>query len=72
MTDRLDTLTVALETDMREDDAQALISAIQQLRGVLKVEGNVTDPAAWLSYARVRRELTDKLWGALKPTERKP
>lgn len=33
MTDRFHTLTVVLEHDMRDDDAQALISAIGQLRG---------------------------------------
>lgn len=43
MTDRFNALTVVLEKDIREDDAQALLSAIGQLRGVLTVSGNVAD-----------------------------
>jgi hypothetical protein len=67
MTDRYNTLTVALEHDMRDDDAQALIGAIQQLRGVLSVAGSVADPGSWVAETRVRRDLTEKLWAALNP-----
>jgi hypothetical protein len=62
MTDRLNYLTVALEQDIREDDAQALISAIQMLRGVLSVTGHVAAPNEWVIRQRVRNELRDKLW----------
>jgi len=38
MTDRLKGFVVTLETDVREDDAQEVISAIGLLKGVLRVD----------------------------------
>lgn len=67
MTDRFNTITVSLEHDIREDDAETLISAICQLRGVLSVSGNVSDSSAWCAEARVRSELSKKLWSVLHP-----
>lgn len=67
MTDRLNVLTVVLNYDIREDDAQPLISAIMQLRGVLSVTGNVVhDLDSFIAQDRVRSELVDKLLAVLK------
>jgi replicative superfamily II helicase len=66
MTDRFSSLTVVLEKDIREDDAQVLIAAIQQLRGVLAVEGNVADLAEFVTAQRVRQEFREKLWEVLR------
>ena len=65
MTERFHSLTVVLEKDMREDDAKPLIEAIQQMRGVLKVSGVVSDMAAHMAIERSRRELGDKLMGVI-------
>ena len=43
MTNRYSTITVALEHDIREDDAQALINAIKMLREVADVGGHVSE-----------------------------
>lgn len=67
MTDRFNSLTVVLEKDMRDDDAEALIAAIRQLRGVLSVSGNVADPSDYIAQQRARHELGDKLWQVLYP-----
>lgn len=67
MTDRFNYLTVALEQDIREDDAQMLISAIRQLRGVLSVEGNVVSADSWVAVERVRNEFREKLFDVLYP-----
>lgn len=67
MTNRFNALTVVLEHDIREDEAQALIAAIQQLRGVLGVSGNVADPMNFVAEQRVRQELSTKLWSVLHP-----
>lgn len=67
MTDRLNALTVVLETDIREDDAEALIAAIRQLRGVLSVTGTVADIGDHIAQERVRRELGEKLLRVLYP-----
>lgn len=61
MTDRYNTLTVAIENDIREDDAEAILSAIRQIRGVLSVKGNVADTTAYLAEERARSELGKRL-----------
>lgn len=61
MTDRLKGVWVAFEKDIREDDAEPLIAAIKQLRGVLAVESCIADHADWIALERTRRELGQKL-----------
>lgn len=65
MTDRINALTVVLEADIREDDAEPLIAAIRQMRGVLAVDGHVRTIEAHIERARatnhVRRKLMDLL-----------
>lgn len=68
MTDRYNALTVVLDRDIRSDDAEAIINAIRQIRGVLAVDPHVADMADHVAVARVRAELTEKLWGVLHPT----
>jgi hypothetical protein len=65
MSDRYNYLTVALEKDIRDDDAEALINAIMCLRGVLKVKPNVANSNDWLAEERARNELSTKLWNML-------
>ncbi|MGF6641864.1 hypothetical protein [Paraburkholderia sp. MM6662-R1] len=67
MTDRFHSLTVVLDQDLREDDARALMAAIQQLRFVLDVSGNVSDLAAYVAEERARHEIGQRLWRALYP-----
>lgn len=67
MTDRYNALTVILEKDIRDDDAEALLNAIRQLRGVLSVSGNVADFDSHLAQERARSELGQKLWNVLYP-----
>lgn len=44
MTDRINAIVVVLEKDMREDDAEPILNAIRQMRGVLDVRTNIADP----------------------------
>ena len=67
MTDRYNALTVVLEKDIRDDDAEALLAAIRQLRGVLSVSGNVADMGDHIAQERARRDLGEKLWRVLYP-----
>lgn len=67
MTDRYQSLTVILERDTRDDDCEKLIKAIEQMRGVLEVTGNVSDLGYYTAEARVRHELSRKLWEVLHP-----
>ena len=67
MADRFNVLTVVLEKDTREDDAQCLIDAIKMLRGVLSVKGNVSKHTDYMAEERVRRKLGEKLWEVIYP-----
>jgi hypothetical protein len=69
MTDRFHSLTVVLEKDMRSDDAQALISAITQLRGILSVSGNIANLSDYIAQDRARNDLGVKLWNVLYPNK---
>jgi len=65
MTDRFNSLTVVLKEDVREDDAESLIAAINHLRGVLSVNGNVRDICSHTAEIRAKNEMVKKLWAAL-------
>ena len=66
MTDRFDSLTIVLETDIREDDAEHLINAIKQLRGVLEVTGNVSTSKNQIGYIRAKNEIWDTIFKLYK------
>lgn len=70
MTDRFDSLTVVLEADIRTDDAEHIINAIQLIKGVLSVDPHVRDLENHIAYMRVRNELSERLWGVLYPKEK--
>lgn len=65
MTDRYNYLTVVLDRDVRDDDAEPIVSAIGMIRGVVSVKGAVADPSDYAARARVREEISRKLWVAL-------
>ena len=67
MTDRINSLTIVLEKDVRDDDVEALISAVMQLRNVLSVEKNVTNVSDVVARQRARQELGKKLLDVLYP-----
>jgi hypothetical protein len=50
-----------LEENIRDDDAEALIAAIRQLRGVLDVVPNVANVHSMVDDTRARLELLDSL-----------
>lgn len=71
MTDRVKSLTVVLESDVRTDDVKPLIDAISQLRGVLAVTRTIAEPMDFVAEARVRHDLERKLWEVLHPPDKK-
>lgn len=66
MTDRINSLTIVIERDIRDDDCQPLIAAIQMMRGVLTVKANVANHSDFMAEERAKHELTKKIWEALK------
>lgn len=65
MTDRYNYLTVALERDIREDDAECLINAIRMLKGVTGVKGNVSDSDSYTAELRANCVWREKLLNLL-------
>ncbi len=61
MTARYNALTVVLEQDIRDDDAERLLDAIRMLRGVAGVSGNVASIESHVAEMRARMELGRKL-----------
>lgn len=70
MTDRYHTLTVVLEENIRDDDAESLIAAIHHLRGVLTVTGVVADHASYMAEARAKSDLGAKIWDVIYPKDK--
>ena len=64
MTDRYNGLIVVLKTDYRDDDAEAIIAAIKQIRGVQSVVPHVAHPADYIAYERARSDIRRRLWEA--------
>lgn len=71
MTDRFYALTVALEKDIREDDAEQIINAISMIKNVLDVKGNVSHPDIWTAEMRIRHEIGKKLFKVLNEQDKK-
>ena len=65
MTERYIALTVALEGQIREEDAQAIINAIKMIKGVGDVVPVVADPMAYWAKKDAQREIEKKLLEAL-------
>ena len=61
MTDRIKGVWVAFEEEMRTDDAESLLSAIRQLRGVVGVQHSIMNADDYINGARIRRELLLKI-----------
>jgi hypothetical protein len=66
MTDRIHSLTVVLEKDMRDDDVECVINAIRMIKCVLAVKGNVSDHILYTAEQRVRSEMIEKLFEVVK------
>jgi hypothetical protein len=66
MTDRVHSLTVVLETDMRTDDVEGVINAILHLKPVISVEKHISDVGTLMAEARAKQELRMKLFEVLK------
>lgn len=58
MTDRIQALTVVLDCDIRTDDVQRVVEAIEMVRGVASVsEQHVANLEDYMARERVRQQL---------------
>lgn len=65
MSDHYNALIVTLEDDLSQENAQPLIDAIKQLRGVLSVDPHVRDVNGYVAQIRARTEVIEKLIGVI-------
>lgn len=68
MTDRYHSLTVVLDTEVREDDAEFILNAIRMIKGVISVSGNVTSVNHYVAVELARQEIREKINEALYHT----
>lgn len=66
MTDRLNAIIVVLDRDTREDDAEPILEAIRQLKGVISVTGNVTDLSDHAARQLAKHEIKMQIFSLLK------
>ena len=66
MTDRLNAITVVLDHDIRDDDAEPLLNAIRMLRGVLEVTPHVADYASHVAESRARQAWRERILKILR------
>lgn len=69
MTDRYIALTVILEREIREDDAEPVIDAIRMIKGVSKVMPVVSNPETYYAYNKARHEIMENVFEAIEKTK---
>lgn len=67
MTDRIHSITLILEKDVRVDDAERLLELCQQFKQVIEVVPNVSDGSSVMAEARARQELGQKIIDVIYP-----
>lgn len=67
MSNRYHSLTIVLEEDMKDEDAEGLMDALLHLKGVVGVEPNISDPNTVTAVVRARYELGMKLLDIVYP-----
>ena len=65
MSDRYNAITVVLEKDTRDDDAQDILTALKMIKGVIAAEPNIVNVDSFVSDTRARSELGTKLFEVL-------
>lgn len=66
MTDRYKGFIVALKNDMRDDDAQRVIEAIEMIQGVLSVKPLISTSEDGIAEMRAKQELLSKIYDLFK------
>lgn len=61
MSDQIKGFWVALDRDMKDEDAAGLREALLRMRGVAAVEMKITDPNDWFARQRVRQDIAKKI-----------
>lgn len=66
MTDRINSFLVVLEHDIRADDAEHLITAMNLFKGVISVTPNIGNVMDIVAEERARIKIIKVVWEALQ------
>jgi len=66
MTDRHSGYVIALAEDIREDDAEAVLTALRMVKGVMSVTPIISDGHADIVAMRVDRHWRERIEGLLR------
>lgn len=66
MTTRIKALTVTLSEDMREDDTEAVLTALRMVKGVIDVTAHVADLSDHVARLRAQRDIETRILAALR------
>lgn len=65
MTDRVKGLVVVLEEDIREDDAEKIIEAVEMVKGVQSVDKNITEVDDYINRQKVVNKISKDIFEVL-------
>jgi hypothetical protein len=68
MTDRIKGVTVTLDENIREDDAEAILNAIRMIKGVIDVDAHIADINHYMAVAQAKNEIRQDMIGVLYPS----
>ena len=71
MTDRVHSLTLVLDQDIRTDDIEQIITACRMIKHVTKVGKNIADPTSYMAYSRAVSETRQLLWDTLDKADKR-
>lgn len=66
MSDRIKGLTVILEPNIRDDDAEPIINAISMLKGVARVKPHIADTEHYFAVQSAQHDLLCQIRDLLK------
>jgi hypothetical protein len=66
MSDRIFAYTVLLESTFKDEYAERISQAISMIKGVAEVSPQVADPGLYFAQESAKRQITEKLFDALK------
>lgn len=62
MSDRINGFIVVLDKDYKDEDIEATISAIEQIKGVIAVKPNIVTPNECIAKHQTRIEIVNKIY----------
>ena len=69
MTDRVKGFTVTLEYDIREDDFQRILEAVEMIQGVLHVEPELVTGQDHITKTRLMYTISENILKMIEETE---